>query len=92
MYNTRGILEHLGDTNVYQRLSEKEAIDRNNILRYRINVFISKWKDVISPAEYRFLREAMDQHKGKLAKFCMSLKAHKSHGKCALLCAAQELC
>jgi hypothetical protein len=76
VYNTKGVLEDLGDTNVYQRLSKKEAIDRNSILRYKINVFMSKWKGGINPAEYRFLHEAMDQHKGKLAKFRMSLKAH----------------
>jgi hypothetical protein len=58
-----------------------EAIDRNNILRYIINMFISKWKDVINPAEYRILRKAIDQHKGKLANFRMSLKAHKKPWK-----------
>ena len=31
--------------------------------------------------KYRFLRKAMDQHKGKLAKFRMSLKAHKKPWK-----------
>ena len=81
VYNTKGVSEHLGDKNVYQRLSEKEASDRDNILRYKINIFMSKWKDRISPAEYRFLREAMGQHKGKLAKFRMSLKAHKKPWK-----------
>ena len=81
VYNTKGVLEHLGDTNVYQWLSKKEVIDRNSILRYRINVVISKWKDVISLAEYRFLRKAIDQHKGTLAKFCMSLRAHNTPWK-----------
>ena len=78
MYNTKGVLEHLRDTDIYQRRSEKEAVDKNNILRYRINVFISKWRDMISPAEYRFLYEAMDKHKCTLAKFCMSLKTQKT--------------
>ena len=69
-----------------------EAIDRNNILRYRINVFISKWKDVISPAEYHFLRKTMDQHKGTLTKFCMSLKAHKAPWKMRpLVCYLESL-
>ena len=63
------------------RLSKKEASDRNNILRYKINVFISKWKDRISPVEYHFLRKDIDQHRGKLANFCMSLKAHKKSWK-----------
>ena len=78
MYNTNGISEHLGDTHVYQRLPEKEAVDRNNILKYIISMFISKRKDLISPSEYLFLREATDQHKGTLAKFYMSLNTHKT--------------
>ena len=60
VYNTKGVLEHMGDKHVYQQLSKKEASDRNNILRYKINISISKWKARINPAEHRFLRKAMD--------------------------------
>jgi hypothetical protein len=67
VYNTKGVSDHLGDTSVYQRLSEKEAVERTNILRYKIGMFVSKWKELISPAEHTFLHKAMFKHKGKIA-------------------------
>ena len=87
MYNTKGVSEDLGDTNVYQQLSEKEAVERANILSYRSREFIGKWKEVISPAEHIFLNEAMIKQKGKIEKFHMSLKAHKTPYKmCSIVC------
>ena len=51
VHNTRGITEHLGNTDVYKRLTKKQACDLTNHLRYKISVFIAKWKKHISPAE-----------------------------------------
>ena len=59
VYCTLAVREHLHDTTVYRRLTKKQAINRTRILRYRINVFSSKWQDAISPAEWTYLHEAM---------------------------------
>ena len=81
VYNTRAIKEHLGNTTVYQLLTKTQAHQRNHVLRYRVNVWLSKWQDHIALAERIFLRQAMQKYPDKLARFRMSLKAHKNPWK-----------
>lgn len=48
-------------------------------LRYKIYYFAKKWrgKGAITIAEEDFLSEACNKYHGKIARFRMSLKAHK---------------
>ena len=83
VYSTRGISEHLGDTTVYQPLSKTEALRRLHKLRYQIYLFTSKWTaaGIMSKAEDHYLSEACSRYKEKIARFRMSLKAHKTPWK-----------
>ena len=92
VHNTKGITEHLGNTDVYKRLTKKQAYDLTNHLRYKINVFIAKWKKHISPAEWTYLHEATFKYPSKLARFRMTLKAHKKPWKMRpIVCCAGTL-
>ena len=58
-----------------------------------MNLFLSKYKDDLSPAETTYLHEGLSKHKGKFPKFRMSTKVHKSSWKmrtivCCAGCAA----
>jgi len=81
VYTSKGISEHLGDTTVYKRLTKSQAYGANNILRYKVSVWLSKYHKDLSTAEWTFLHEAMLRYPKKLAKFRMSLKAHKTPWK-----------
>ena len=88
----RGVKEHLGDMNVYQPLDKNVAIQQMCVLRYKYNVFISKWfeEGQLSAAEKTFLLRARYTNPTTFARFIMSPKAHKHRGKCGPLYAASE--
>ena len=52
-----------------------------HIVRYKINLFLSKYKKVLSPAETIYLNEGLYKYKDKFPKFRMSAKVHKSPWK-----------
>ena len=81
VYIRKGVQEHLGNDAVYKRLTKRQALGANKILRYQVSIFLSKYQDDISAAEYTFLREATFKYPEKLARFRMSLKAHKTPWK-----------
>ena len=81
VYIRKGVQEHLGNDAVYKRLNKRQAFGANKILRYQVSIFLSKFQDDISAAEYTFLREATFKYPDKLARFRMSLKAHKTPWK-----------
>mmetsp|Transcript_18789 Transcript_18789/g.39385 ORF Transcript_18789/g.39385 Transcript_18789/m.39385 type:complete len:170 (+) Transcript_18789:1884-2393(+) len=81
VYISRGIKEHLGNTAVYQRLTKQQAYGFNNILRYRMGIFVSKYRTQLTPAETDYLYKSMLRFPDKLARFRMSLKAHKNPWK-----------
>ena len=81
VYISRGIKEHLGNAAVYQRLTRRQALGRNHILRYKMGIFLSKHKAQLSIAENDYLYESMSRFPTKLARFRMSLKAHKNPWK-----------
>ena len=85
VYNTQGIREHLGDDTIYQRLSKIEAVQREKSLRARILRFANRWKHHISPAEYEFLDTAYNVTRGRMSKFRMTPKVHKSPWKMRLI-------
>jgi len=92
VHHTKGVTEHLGNTNVYQRLTKKQAYDKTNHLRYKIIIFIAKHKKQLTPAEYDFLYKAIYKYPSKLARFRMSLKAHKTPWKMRpIVCCAGTL-
>ena len=41
LYITKGICEHLGNENVYKKLTKTEANQKMHIVRYKINLFLS---------------------------------------------------
>ena len=82
-YNTRGVDEHLGDTSVYQKLTKRQAFQKQRILHLKTSIFASKWSDegAISPAETHFILQSLRDYPDKMARFRMSLKAHKTPWK-----------
>ena len=81
VYASAGIAEHLGNAQVYQRLSNLESVCHEKLLRQKIISFIGKWKFRLQPAEYTFLERALEQTKGRIAKFRMTIKVHKKPWK-----------
>lgn len=80
IYTERGIKEHLGDKNVYKPVSKLFVKRRLQCLRYQIYVFTNKWRNrgIMSKAEDTYLNEACHRYGDKVARFRMSLKAHKN--------------
>ena len=82
IYTQSGVAEHLGNTEVYQRLSNLEAVCHKKILRTKILHFIEKYKYCLEPVENTFLERAMNETKGRrVAEFCMTIKVHKKPSK-----------
>ena len=73
--------EHLGNQDVYRKLTKKEANQKIHTVRYKTNLFLSKYKDDLSPAETTYLHEGIFNYKDKFPKFRMSAKVHKSPWK-----------
>ena len=80
-YIERGIQEHLGNSSVYRRLTEAEAKSLHHITKYKIMMFATEHKDLLTEAENTFLLEALRLHPDSFARFRMSLKAHKNPWK-----------
>ena len=81
VYNTSGVDEHLGNEAIYKRLSKIEAVLREKALRAKILKFASDWKHDISPAESEFLDAACKESRGRVSKFRMTPKVHKTPWK-----------
>ncbi len=83
VYHVRGIKEHLGNTEVYKPLTKEGVVRRNQVLRYKIYLFAQKWRNAkaITVAEDDYLQEACSKYPDKVARFRMSLKAHKDPWK-----------
>lgn len=93
-YNSKGISEHLGNTQVYKPLSKTEAVRLQGQLKKKIKSFAAKWRNrgVISKAERTYLHRATERDEGQFARFRMSLKAHKSPWKMRpIVCCAGTL-
>ena len=80
-YTSRGISEHLGDTSVYKPLSKVQAYNHLKIINRKLSIFLSKRQDEISSAEFHFLWESLHKNSDNMARFRMSLKAHKNPWK-----------
>ena len=80
-YIQRAITEHLGNTSVYQRLSKTQAFQLLHLVNYQITCFCAQWRESITPAEHTFLLESTHRFSKNMAKFRMSLKAHKTPWK-----------
>ena len=81
VYTQSGVTEHMGDTEVYRRLSNLEAVCHEKILRAKILRFMEKWEHCLEPAEHTFLERACNETKGRVSKFCMTIKVHKKPWK-----------
>ena len=82
-YISRGISEHLGNTNVYKPLTKREATTRNNVLRNKVKAYISRWRGlrVLTKAETVYLQRSIEYNPDAFARFRMSLKIHKTPWK-----------
>lgn len=83
IYTAKGVEEHLGNRDVYQPLTREEVDERQAQLKSAIYDFTVRWREakVMSLAEDNYLNEAIHRFDGKLARFRMSLKAHKTPWK-----------
>lgn len=83
IYNGKGVSEHLGNTNVYKPLTKIQAMNRHRIITRKMSIFAAKWfaKKQLSKAENHFLIESIHKYPDNIAKFRMSLKAHKTPWK-----------
>ena len=81
--NSRGMSEHLGNRAVYKPLTEHQALIHHRKLKSQVVAFYTKWraKRVLSKAEFIYLSRAVDYYADKIARFRMSLKAHKTPWK-----------
>jgi len=80
-YIERGVKEHIGNTSVYKPLSKQQAKNLLRIINRKMSIFISKRQDDLSSAEFHFLWESMHKYADNMARFRMSLKAHKTPWK-----------
>ena len=80
-YIHRGIKEHLGNRTVYQPMTKRQAFGRLRIMNYRMSLFASKYQDQYSPAEHHFILQSIRDYPDNIARFRMSLKAHKNPWK-----------
>jgi len=75
----RGVSEHLGNQEVYQRLTETAAHSFQRGFEMIFDGFITKCQNAkISKAEITYLVRGRNQRKGKLARFYMTAKMHKT--------------
>ena len=51
-YITKGMREHLGNQDLYRKLTKKEANQEVHIVRYKINLFMSEYKDDLRSADF----------------------------------------
>ena len=54
----KGILEHVGNTEVYQKLTKEKPLNMS-VVRYKINIFLSEYKEDLSPAKRHFTHEGL---------------------------------
>ena len=80
-YIERGVREHLGDQSVYRRLTKHQAMQFHHVTKYKIMIFTTKYKDLMTEAENSFLLESLRMYPDNIARFRMSLKAHKTPWK-----------
>lgn len=80
VYISRAIQDHLGDSNVYRRISQEEAYDHQKSLGIELKNLFTNWEDngLISEAEGTYLLEALDRYEDKPTRFRLSIKVHKS--------------
>ena len=93
MYGRRAIDEHLGNATTYRRITDAMALSLHRGFMYKFESFFSTHYTIpmedmrrgrnpevmpISHAEAIFLRRARKRDKGKLARFRMTAKIHKT--------------
>ena len=80
-YIIQGIQEHLGNKQVYKKLTKLQADQKMSIVRYKFNIFLSKFKKDLNPAERHYLHEGLYKYQDKYPIFRMSAKVRKSPWK-----------
>jgi hypothetical protein len=79
-YISRTFQDHLGNTEVYRRITQEEAYDHQKSTNIILLNHINKWENekLISEAESNYLFTALKKYDEKPTRFRLSIKVHKS--------------
>ena len=73
-----GILEHLNDEYVSQRISKQLAYSYLYGVKMMLQSLYSKWQNVMSEAEHTYLKRGVRKYSVKLSRFYTTVKMHKN--------------
>jgi len=74
-YIRRGVIKHLGNTQVYKPLSQQQGNNHQRIIARKISLFVSKWSnqgedhDLLSKTGQHVLLESIRKYLDNMAKF-----------------------
>ena len=77
-YIHRAIDEHLSDLTTYQRISPLMVTMAAGQLKQLIKKWITKYKDILSPMETKFLKKTLEANKEPFGFFYLLPKLHKT--------------
>jgi hypothetical protein len=79
-YISRTFQDHLGNTEVYRRITQEEAYDHQKSTNIMLLNHINEWENekLISEAESNYLFTALKKYDEKPTRFRLSIKVHKS--------------
>jgi hypothetical protein len=75
------IKEHLGDRNMYKKLSPADKSAAIQRLRYKFDDFRNKHKETLGKNVLTFFRRSLNQHGSNVAEFRATIKVHKDPPK-----------
>ena len=70
--------EHLGDSKTYAPLNDRAFDSMMSLLRCTLDHWVSKFHSTLKTGDKQYLRTVMNLAPGKLAKFRMPMKVHKT--------------
>ena len=86
------ISEHIGNMSIYKPLTKPQAYNHLKIINRKLSIFLSKQQDYISATEFQILWESLHKNSDNMARFQMSLKAHKISWKIhPIVCCADTM-
>jgi hypothetical protein len=80
-YIERALQDHLNDKETYQRLTKTQIKSIQANIKYKFDLFKSENIEKMSQAEHTDFKRAREQCEGKIAKFYLTAKVHKTPWK-----------
>ena len=80
-YIERALQDHLNDKETYQRLTKIQIKSIQANIKYKFDLFKSENIEKMSQAELTYFKRAREQCEGKIAKFYLTAKVHKTPWK-----------